>query len=120
MKVIAGEYGRRPLVMTPSRLYAPQGLRFLTDAFAAKEFADVASIALDWSNELGLQPDEAWKPVLLIETIKFVGEKRLVVTVRLDVDDLFGGDNIVSDDLWRIVNQMEDKTERELADARQD
>jgi hypothetical protein len=99
-------------------MYAPQGLRFLADALATKEFADAASVALDWTNELGLQPDEAWRPVLIVETIKFVGQQRLVVTVRLDVDDLFGGDNISIEDLWRIVNQMEDKTVKELEDAR--
>jgi hypothetical protein len=81
------------------------------------EFADVASIALDWSNELGLQPEEAWKPVILIETIKFVGERRLVVSVRLDVEDLFGNDEIIAEDFVEIVKQMRDKTERELANG---
>jgi hypothetical protein len=81
------------------------------------EFADVASIALDWSNELGLQPDEAWKPVILVETIKFVGERRLVVSVRLDVEDLFGNDEIIAEDFVEIVKQMRDKTEREMANA---
>lgn len=117
MKVVAGEYGNRPALLTPARRFAPQGVRILADTFAGMEFADVASIALDWSNELGLQPDEAWKPVILVETIKFVGERRLVVSVRLDVEDLFGNDEIIAEDFVEIVKQMRDKTEREMANA---
>lgn len=117
MKVIAGEYGNRPPILTPARRFAPQGVRILADTFADLQFADVASIALDWSNELGLQPEEAWKPVILVETIKFVGERRLVVSVRLDVEDLFSNDDIIADDFVEIVKQMEQKTAKELANA---
>jgi hypothetical protein len=101
--------------LTPARRFAPQGVRYLADALSELEFADMASIALDWSNELGLQPEEAHKPFIIIETIKFVGERRLVVTVRLDVEDLFGTDEIQSADFMNVIEQMREKTEKELA-----
>jgi hypothetical protein len=110
MKVVAAELGNRPLVWTKARRFAPQGLQILADLFEHFEFADVASIALDWSNVLELQPEEVAKPVIVIETIKFVGEMRLTVQVRLDVDSLFGNDEVTANDLVMVIQNMESKT----------
>jgi len=114
VNVIAGEYGNRPAVLSKARQFAPAGVRILADTLEHFSFADVGSIALDWSNALGLQPKEAHKPVIVIETIKFVGDRRLTVQVRLDVDDLFGNDEIVADDFIRIIQQMEQKTAEQV------
>lgn len=114
MKVIAAEYGVRPIVWTKARRFAPQGLRVLADLLERFEFADIAACVLDWSNVLQRQPDEAAKPVLIVQTVKFVDDKNLEVEVRIDVDDVFGGDEIDADNLVDIVHQLEQKTLTEM------
>jgi hypothetical protein len=102
--------GERPMLMTKARRFAPQGMRILAELFEHLTFADSAAIALDWSNVLELQPAEVAKPVLIIETYKFFEDNyRLVIQVRLDVEDLFGADEIVAEDFVRIASAMEAK-----------
>lgn len=114
MKVIAGEVGTRPFLLTKARRFAPQGMQVLADVLENLDFADLGSLVLDWSNVLELQPADAVKPVLIIEAIKFVGDKRLTVQVRLDVDDLFGNDELIADDLYEIINSIKNKMLSEL------
>lgn len=114
MHVIAAEYGDRPLVWTKARRFAPQGLRVLADVLERFEFADVGAVVLDWSNVLERQPDEAAKPIIIVQTVKFVGPKNLQVEVRLDVDDIFGNDDITAENLLDVVQQMERKTDAEM------
>lgn len=114
MNVIAAEYGTRPIVLTNARRFAPQGLRVLADLLERFQFADVGAVVLDWSNVLNRQPDEVAKPVMIVQTVKFVGDRNLEVEVRLDVDDVFGRDEITAEHLVDVVHSMESKTLEEM------
>lgn len=109
MNVVAVELGNRPILMTKARRFAPEGVKLLAEVLGHMRFADDGIIVLDWSNETGRQPEDAFVPVIFISTIKRVGEKYLTVEVRLDVEDTFGRDEIVADDFLNIIASMEDK-----------
>lgn len=109
MNVVAVEMGERPLIMTKSRRFAPEGVKLLAETLGHMEFADDAIIVLDWSNATGRQPDEVAKPVVFISTLKHVNERTLTVEVRLDVEDTFGTDSLMAEDFLHIIAQMEEK-----------
>jgi len=109
MNVVAVELGERPPVMSPARMFAPQGARIMAETLGHFTFADDAIVVLDWSNETLRQPPEAHKPVVFIVTSKMVDGKRLDVEVRLDVEDTFGRDTISGEDFVTIIKSMEDK-----------
>jgi hypothetical protein len=117
MNVVAVEYGNRPKVWSKARRFAPEGTKLLAELLGKMGFADDAVVVLDWDNSLREQPDEAAKPVLRVQTGKTVGERTLIVTVRLDVEDVFGNDTMVAEDFLRIVQQMAEKTDEAVRSA---
>jgi hypothetical protein len=93
-------------------------MRVLADLLGRFDFADVATVSLDWSNVLGRQPDEIAIPILYVEVVKFhadAGNNKLAVEVRLDVEDLFGNDSITAQQLVEIVQQIRESMERAIA-----
>lgn len=120
MKVIAGELGDRPSVLTRARRFAPEGLRVLADLLGRLDFADTASVVLDWENVLGRQPDEVAIPVIIAQVSKRVTSVTspnnvLTIEVRLDVEDLFGNDAITANHLVDIVQGMREKMDSSIA-----
>lgn len=109
MNVVAVEMGDRPRLMTKARRFAPEGVKLLAELLGHMRFADDGIVVLDWQNVTNRQPEEAWVPVVFVSAVKRVGERYLTVEVRLDVEDLFGNDQIVADDFLSIVRSMEDK-----------
>ena len=120
MNIIAAEVGDRPLVMTKSRRFAPEGTKLLAELLGHMEFADEGNVVLDWSNVMGEQPDEVAKPVVYVNTMKRVGERILTVRVRLDVEDTFGRDTLIADDFVTIVSSMEKKMNEYIEQSRED
>lgn len=111
MNVVAIEFGDRPFLMTKARRFAPEGAKLLAEVLERMKFADDGVVIVDWSNQLGLQPEEVAKPVLLVRTAKLFPDinKTLTVEVRLDIEDTFGHDEMTADILLGIIQQMEDK-----------
>ena len=110
MRVIATEVGTRPYLMTKARRFAPQGIRVLADTFERFTFADSAIIVLDWSNVLGLQPEQAAKPIVAILTEKFHDGRWLNVSLNVDVEETFGNDDFMANDIIEVIKIMEQKT----------
>jgi hypothetical protein len=117
VNVVAVEMGDRPVIMTKSRRFAPQGVALLAETLGHMQFADDGIVVLDWSNATGRQPDEAAYPVVFITTLKKVGERILTVEVRLDVEDTFGRDALMAEDFLVIIRAMEDKMNSEIAES---
>ena len=115
MNIRAVELGTRPFILTPARRYAPQGVKRLAELLGNETFAEDGMVVLDWSNETERQPTEVAKPVIFVATMKQYKERILTVEVRLDVDELFGSDNIVAEDFTHIIRSMEDKTNASIA-----
>lgn len=112
MNVVGVEYGDRPAIMTKARRFAPAGVKVLAETMEHFKFADDGIVILDWTNELGMQPDEAAMPVIVVRVGKYVPEadnRYLTVEVRLDVEDLFGKDEIIAGDFISIISSMESK-----------
>jgi ribosome biogenesis SPOUT family RNA methylase Rps3 len=113
MNVVAIEYGNRPLLFSKARRFAPEGVKMLAEILEHMEFAEDGIVILDWDNSLALQPDEAAIPVIVIRTtgiVRDVGDdQRLTVEVRLNVEDLFGQDEVTAENLIDAVHQMEAK-----------
>jgi hypothetical protein len=101
------EYGTRPSVMTRARLNAPQAARAFGQLFEQRNFADMATVVLDWSNSLGQQPEEVAKPVLHLIVVKLYPgtEKALTVTSRIDVDDVFSQPDVMTRSLMEDLIQ---------------
>lgn len=121
MNVVAVELGERPFILTKSRRFAPSGAKLLAETMEHFGFAEDGIIILDWSNQTGMQPDEVARPVLIVRTGKKVPEvdnRYLTVEVRLDVEDLFGNDEIMASDFLDIIKQMEDKMLSTISQAR--
>lgn len=115
MDVTVSELGDRPVVLTKSRQFAPAGAKVLGEVLGQMQFGDRAEVVLDWSNSFGLMPDDASKPILYVAVAKrfpqFAPPNTLTVYDKLDVDDLFGGDNITAESIRDIVNALRDKME---------
>jgi hypothetical protein len=109
LNVVAVELGERPLLFTKSRRFAPEGVKVLAELLGHMQFATDGIIFLDWSNQLDLQPDAAAIPVVVVRTTKWFPEwnQSLTVEVRLDVEDLFGNDNVTANALFDIVQSIE-------------
>lgn len=113
MNVVAVEVGDRPSIFSKARRYAPRGVKRLGELLGEMDFADNGFVTLDWTNSLKLQPDEASIPVVIIRASKRVPaivspDNLCTVEVRLDVEDLFGNDNITASILMDIVQSMGD------------
>jgi hypothetical protein len=119
MEVEVVELGDRPLTFTKARRFAPAGARVLGETIGQMRFADGAAIVLDWSNELGQMPDEVAKPILHIRVVKRLPEYTernvLYVDARLDIEDIFGGDNMTAESIRDIVNELSEKVEQQVA-----
>lgn len=116
MRVAATERGKRPSTLTKSRVIAPQAAVFLAKIFEDKDFADAAIIVIDWKGDMnwhgeGDMPVEFRVPVMLVYVEKFYPElnARLIVDLKLDLEDFFGQDNATSDDLHEVVLSLEKK-----------
>lgn len=115
MDVTVSEMGERPVTLTKSRRFAPAGAKVLGEVLGQMQFGDRAEVVLDWSNSFGLMPAEVAKPLLLVSVTKrfpqFEDKNILTVYDKLDVDDLFGGDNMTAESIRDIVNALRDKME---------
>lgn len=111
MNVVAVELGERPVLFTKSRRFAPEGVKVLAELLGHMQFATDGIIILDWSNQLDLQPDAVAIPVVVVRTIKHFPDwgQSLTVEVRLDVEDLFGRDEITPAELLDTVHAIEAK-----------
>ncbi len=111
MNVVAVELGERPVLFTKSRRFAPEGVKMLAELLGHMQFATDGIIILDWSNQLDLQPDATAIPVVVIRTIKHFPDwgQSLTVEVRLDVEDLFGRDEVTAAELVDTVHAIEAK-----------
>lgn len=119
MNVVAVEMGERPIIMTKARRFAPEGVKVLAETLGHMQFAEDGMVVLDWSNQTGRQPDEVAKPVVFVTTVKRVGERFLTVEVRLDVEDLFGRDEIMAEDFLVIIRSIEDKVNASIERAKE-
>jgi hypothetical protein len=119
MEVEVVELGDRPTTFTKARRFAPAGARVLGESLGQMGFADGAAVVLDWSNELGQMPSEVAKPVLHVRVIKRLPEYTernvLFVDVRLDIEDIFGGDNMTAESIRDIVQELQEKVEQQVA-----
>lgn len=111
MNVVAVELGDRPVLFTKSRRFAPEGVKVLAELLGHMQFATDGIIILDWSNQLDLQPDAVAIPVVVVRTIKYFPDwgQSLTVEVRLDVEDLFGRDEVTPAELLDTVHAIEAK-----------
>ena len=109
MNVAAVELGDRPALFTKSRRFAPEGVKVLAEVLSHMQFASDGIIILDWTNQLDLQPEAVAIPVVVVRTIKHFPEweQSLTVEVRLDVEDLFGNDNVTAENLLDIAQSIE-------------
>lgn len=115
MNVVAVELGTRPFILTKARRFAPEGVKLLAETLGHMQFAEDGMVVLDWSNETARQPQEVAKPVIFVTALKRYKERTLTVEVRLDVEELFGSDNIVAEDFLHVIRSMEDKTNSAIA-----
>lgn len=112
MNVVAVELGERPVLFTNARRFAPEGVKVLAELMGHLEFATDGIIILDWTDQLNQQPDGAAIPVVIVRATKVFPEfgetnNQLTVEVRLDVEDLFGNDNVTASELVDVVHQVE-------------
>lgn len=118
MEVEVVEMGDRPLTLTKARRFAPAGARVLGEVLGQMEFADGAAVVVDWSNALGQLPPDAVIPVLHVRVVKRLREYTernvLYVDARLDIEDIFGGDNITAESIRDIVNELREKVEEQV------
>ena len=119
MNVVAVELGNRPVIATNARRFAPEGVKLLAEVMGHLQFAEDGVLVLDWSNETVRQPDDAFVQVVYVQTFKRVGERTLMVEVRLDVEDTFGKDTLVADDFLAILSSMEDKMNATIERAKE-
>lgn len=119
MQAEAIEVGERPVTFTSARRYAPAGAKELANLLAQQEFADIGMIVLDWSNELGAVPNEASKPIMHVKVMKklpqYTTRNVLTVDARLDVDDVFGNDEVTASVLVDLVQELKEKVNEQLA-----
>ena len=102
VQVIVRELGSKPTIMTPARLNAPQGARALADIMAEEDYADLATISVDWKGD-GITP------VLSILTVKFFPEyapENLQHFWPIDMEDAFGSDEKMNRDTLLDINEQ--------------
>ena len=123
MQVDAIELGERPVIFSRARRYAPAGAKAFADLLAKHDFADNAFIVLDWKNQLGQVPTEVGKPMLHIRVRKILREYStnniLTVDSRLDVDDVFGNDEVTAEVIVDLVQELRNTVAEQVAVRRQ-
>lgn len=119
MDVKAVEMGNRPLLMTKARRFAPAGAKVLGELLGDQTWADYAWVVLDWENETKSQPDDSHKPILVVQVHKLLPEyterNHLTIEVTLDVEDIFGGDNMTAESILNIVHELRMKVDEQVA-----
>ena len=121
MEAVVSELGERPQMFTPARAQAPQAAVALAKMFEqpGHRWADKAEIVLDWQNQLMESDDpELQYPVMVISCNKHVPEKGfLVVTSRLNIENVFTGDYVTPETLAGIVEEFRILTLTKLDEA---
>lgn len=107
------ELGYRPAIITPARRNAPQAATMIGELLGQRRFGELASVVLDWSNELGQMPSEVAKPIIYMELTRWFPEKgegvHLTVQGRIDVDDVLGQDVLTRSLIEDLVNELGEK-----------
>lgn len=124
MRVVSWEQGDRPSVMTRARLQTPQARKRLTDLLAAGDFADLGYVVVDWTGTIAFidsngqsraNPDvlDTTRPVMYIQVIKSMPQYggSIASEHRLDIDDMFGGNDINGSDLIDFVGSLKESVE---------
>lgn len=105
--------------MTAARRFAPQGATLLAQTLEHMNFATDGMVIVDWENQTGLQPEEVAKPVIIVRAAKVVPEfatnNMVTVEIRLDIENLFGSDEITAANLLDAIQQMAVKMEQTIA-----
>lgn len=119
MQVEAIELGDRPVIFSRARRYAPAGAKAFAELLEKYDFADDAYLVLDWSNDLGTVPEEVGKPMLHIKIRKKLAEYSvnnvLTIDERLDVDDVFGNDEVTAEVIVELVQELRNKVAEQVA-----
>ena len=103
MKAILRETGTCPPGRHLMRLNAWSGGRVLVDLLAAKDFADLCTITLDFEGD-------GFTPVMAIHTVKWTprySPQNLQHFWPLDMAEVFGEDRADNELLRQIVNDIE-------------
>jgi hypothetical protein len=114
VQVVAYEVGDRPALLTKARMFAPQAAQAFAVALETQDWGHRAEVVIDWSGTIafdGPPPPEALDkllPVMYLQVIRAEPSMggTLRVEQRLDIDDLFGGDNFTVTDVENIVAEM--------------
>jgi hypothetical protein len=86
--------------MTPARINAPQAAKALADLMSPEEYADIATLNLDWEGD-------GFTPVLSIHLVKWLPEiapENLQIFWPIDMEDAFGGDEKMNRDTLAQIN----------------
>jgi len=121
MQVAVAEVGSPSKVTSRARRFTPQGAVILGQLLERFTFADTGSVLIDWSDELGNQQVPNPYPVMYVRASKrlpYDKQPYVNVEVRLDVEDLFGNDNVTADNLVEVVMQMESAMLQEIEKRR--
>lgn len=120
MKVIVTERGERPQLMTKARVITPQAAKFFADRLFEQNFADQASIVIDWIGDYhwtgdDKMPEDLRTPAMYIACEKWYPqiEQWLRVDIALDIESMFGRDDAKSDDLEEVGRQLAEKVRAE-------
>lgn len=110
------EHGSRPVLMTPARLSAPQGVRAIADIAYEVNAADYMVIAIDWDGtHLFGAGNEAAKPIIYIYAAKHFQNinRTAYIEIPLDIEEAFGQSNfsnlVATEIVQHIVEQFEIK-----------
>jgi len=118
MQVEVVEMGDRPNVWTKARRFAPEGARVIGNALEPYDFADIALILLDWSNSYDLMPAEVAIPLIHIRVMKkmpeYTDRNLLTVDARLDVEDVFGHDEVTAEIIADLVQELQTKVREQI------
>ena len=115
MKVIVRELGNKPNIMTPARINTPQAAKALADIMANEEYADLATINVDWEGD-------GFTPVLSIHTVKWFPQyapENLQHFWPIHMDDAFGSDEKANRDTLLDINQQLKEHFTEMAELRE-
>ncbi len=119
MEAVAFETGLPSKVTTNARRFARQGAVILAELLEHCSFADTSSVIIDWDDSFNRQPEGAAKPVMYVVAVKEIRAVEVNpfvrVEVRLDIEDLFGNDNITAENLVGLVSEMETSMNEAIA-----
>lgn len=115
MIVEVAEVGTRPVVWTRARLNAPHGSKKLGELFSQQDWADKAIIVLDWQPEELQDSEVKHDAIVRIHIYKRVeGGRRLELHMNLDVNNVFGADQVTERELGWVTEEFKKKLDYEL------